>query len=112
MKRRLSHSSSALSYSGVILKRVPNINPEGINGLNQNSALPYVEVKGKWDSMKTRTVYGLIMIFGLYLILISGPIAIVSLIAVIQTLVFKEVISIAHSRSLEKKLPWFRSISW
>jgi phosphatidate cytidylyltransferase len=31
---------------------------------------------------------------------------------VIQTLVYKEVIAIAHVPSKEKKLPWFKTLNW
>jgi len=111
MKRR--HSSlSASNYSGVILKRIPYMYDSGSNTAHPDTQSNIVGPKGRWETLRTRSIYGTGMIFGLYLALLSGPIAIILLIAAIQTLVFKEVISIAHFRSQEKKLPWFRSITW
>lgn len=111
MRRRLSHSSLPLPSSGFILKRTPNFSDTSLKGASRYSE--NVEpVKSRWSSLKTRSIFGIVMIIGLYLIMITGPIAIIAFIAAIQTLVFKEVISIGHARSIERKLPWFRSISW
>lgn len=112
MKRRLSHSaSSASAYSAMILKRTPNIT-DSSDFKDVDNDLPQALPKNRWSTLKTRSLYGTIMLVGLYCVLISGPLAIIGLIAAVQTLVFKEVISIAHFRSQEKKLPWFRTITW
>jgi phosphatidate cytidylyltransferase len=112
MKRRLSHSTSSASvYSAMILKRTPNIT-DSFNAKDADNVLPQALPKSRWSTLKTRSLYGMIMLVGLYFVLVSGPLAIIGLIAIVQTLVFKEVISIAHFRSQEKKLPWFRTITW
>jgi phosphatidate cytidylyltransferase len=52
------------------------------------------------------------MIAGAAVIVASGHLSVILMIVVIQTMVFKEVIAIAHVPSKEKKLPWFRVINW
>lgn len=65
-----------------------------------------------WETMKTRSIFGILMILAMSLVLLCGPLIIIVSMAIVQTLVFKEVISIAHIRSKEKRLPWFRSLNW
>jgi phosphatidate cytidylyltransferase len=52
------------------------------------------------------------MIFGFFAILALGHLWVILLVFVIQTLVYKEVIAIAHVPSKEKKLPWFKTLNW
>lgn len=66
----------------------------------------------KWRTWWIRATSGSIMISLLAIILMSGVSAIILMVVALQTLVFKEVISIAHQRSKEKKLPWFRTTIW
>ncbi len=119
MRRRPSYHSlsSSGSYSGIVLKRTPLIlekddGDEAIDGPLVDPRPKAAPPISRWTTLKTRSLFGALMICGLYVILLIGPLAIITLIAAVQTLVFKEVISIAHSRSVEKKLPWFRTITW
>lgn len=41
-----------------------------------------------------------------------GPFAMMLLIVAVQVAVFREVISIAHLKSKERHLKWFRTIAW
>lgn len=66
----------------------------------------------RWSTWRTRAISGSLMIGGLAALLMSGAPAIVGLVVVLQFLVFREVISIAHYRSKEKKIPWFRTTVW
>ncbi|KAI9225958.1 MAG: phosphatidate cytidylyltransferase [Piptocephalis tieghemiana] len=66
----------------------------------------------KWRNWWTRTFWTLIMIGGFFLILAAGPFWVVTLVILVQTLVYKEVIAIAHVPSKERKLPWFRVLNW
>jgi len=112
MKRKSSLSSAGIGiqpYSSLILKRTPYINESNSTLSTDQDSKPS---KSKWTSLKTRSLFGTLMLVGLYIIILIGPPAVVALIAMVQTLVFKEVISIAHMRSKEKKLPWFRTITW
>ena len=52
------------------------------------------------------------MIFGFFAILALGHIWVILLVVVIQTLVYKEVIAIAHVPTKDKKLPWFKTLNW
>ena len=52
------------------------------------------------------------MIFGFFAILALGHMGVILLVIVIQTLVYKEVIAIAHVPTKEKKLPWFKTLNW
>lgn len=45
-------------------------------------------------------------------VVLSGQLWVILMILLFQTLIFKEVIAIAHVPSKEKKLPWFRLINW
>jgi CDP-diglyceride synthetase len=60
----------------------------------------------------TRGLWSMIMISGFLAVLASGHLSVILMVIVVQTMVFKEVISIAHVPSKEKKLPWFRLINW
>ena len=59
-----------------------------------------------------RCTSGLLMILAFILIISMGPIPIVILIFAIQLLVFREVISVAHQKSVERRIPWFRTTTW
>ena len=52
------------------------------------------------------------MIGAFFLIIASGHLYVILMVTAIHTFVFKEVISIAHVPSKEKKLPWFRLTNW
>ncbi|KAI8049666.1 phosphatidate cytidylyltransferase [Syncephalis plumigaleata] len=52
------------------------------------------------------------MIGAFFLIMAAGHFWVVSMVIAIQTMVYKEVIFIAHVPSKERKLPWFRSLNW
>jgi len=66
----------------------------------------------KWKNMTVRTTWTFVMIGGFFAILALGHIWVILLVEIIQTLVYKEVIAIAHVPSKEKKLPWFKTLNW
>ncbi|RKP10374.1 phosphatidate cytidylyltransferase, partial [Thamnocephalis sphaerospora] len=66
----------------------------------------------KWRNFSVRTLWTLIMIGSFFLIMAAGHFWVVLMVIGIQTTVYKEVISIAHVPTKERKLPWFRSINW
>jgi phosphatidate cytidylyltransferase len=66
----------------------------------------------KWRNFSVRTVWTLIMISAFFLIMAAGHFWVVLMVIGIQTVIFKEVISIAHVPAKERKLPWFRTINW
>jgi len=66
----------------------------------------------KWVNWWTRTIWTFAMIFPFFFVIFSGHLSIILLVLVIQVLIFKEIIAIAHYPSQEKKLPWFRIINW
>ncbi|KAJ3324033.1 hypothetical protein HDU76_013505 [Blyttiomyces sp. JEL0837] len=66
----------------------------------------------KWRNWWVRTFWTFMMIAGFFAILASGHIWVVLLVVVIQTMVYWEVISIAHVPSKAKKMPWFRTFTW
>ena len=65
-----------------------------------------------WDNWWTRTYLSLIMTSAFIAIVLSGPLYIIILVSILQLIVFKEVIGIAHVPSKMKKLPWFRFLNW
>ncbi|KAG4099012.1 phosphatidate cytidylyltransferase [Neocallimastix lanati (nom. inval.)] len=66
----------------------------------------------KWINWRIRTIWTFVMIFAFFFIIFSGHLCIILLVLVLQILIFKEIIAIAHYPSQEKKLPWFRIINW
>ncbi|KAJ3218795.1 hypothetical protein HDU67_004043 [Dinochytrium kinnereticum] len=66
----------------------------------------------KWRNWWVRSFWTFVMVGGCVAILLAGHIWVVLLVVVIQTMVYKEVISIAHIPSKEKKMPWFRTMNW
>ncbi|CAB4383070.1 unnamed protein product [Rhizophagus irregularis] len=90
--------------------------PTKVNGLVKSEETqpidPSQQMSQKWKNMTVRTIWTFVMIFGFFLILGLGHIWVIFLVVVIQTLVYKEVIAIAHVPSKEKKLPWFKTLNW
>ncbi|CAG8583682.1 20199_t:CDS:2 [Dentiscutata erythropus] len=68
--------------------------------------------KKKWKNMAVRTLWTFVMIGGFFALLSTGHSFVVILVVIIQTLVYKEVIALAHVPSKEKKLPWFKTLNW
>ncbi|KAF9995898.1 hypothetical protein BGZ79_010377 [Entomortierella chlamydospora] len=68
--------------------------------------------KTKWANWSVRTLWTLIMIGGFFACIAAGPLFVILLVVMVQSLVFKEVIYLAHVPSKEKKLPWFRVTNW
>ncbi|KAJ3092543.1 hypothetical protein HK102_006096 [Quaeritorhiza haematococci] len=66
----------------------------------------------KWKNWWVRSLWTVVMVSGFLAFLFAGHIWIVLLVVAVQTQIYKEVISIAHVPSKEKKLPWFRAINW
>ncbi|RIB08385.1 phosphatidate cytidylyltransferas-like protein [Gigaspora rosea] len=71
-----------------------------------------IDDKKKWKNMAVRTLWTFVMIGGFFAILAAGHSMVVILVVIIQTLVYKEVIALAHVPSREKKLPWFKTLNW
>ncbi|OUM57428.1 hypothetical protein PIROE2DRAFT_17597 [Piromyces sp. E2] len=66
----------------------------------------------KWTNWWTRFIWTVVMILGFAVVIFSGHLSIIALVLILQILIFKEIIHIAHYPSQEKKLPWFRVINW
>ncbi|RHZ84449.1 hypothetical protein Glove_81g29 [Diversispora epigaea] len=66
----------------------------------------------KWRNMTVRAIWTFVMIGGFFAALAAGHFFVIFLVVLIQTLVYKEVIALAHVPSKEKKLPWFKSLNW
>ncbi|KAJ8330950.1 phosphatidate cytidylyltransferase [Batrachochytrium dendrobatidis] len=66
----------------------------------------------KWKNWWVRTFWTVIMISGFISILMAGHAWVIALVTVIQTIVYREVISIGVQPSKERHLPWFRSLHW
>jgi len=66
----------------------------------------------KWTNWWTRTLWTFVMIFGFFFVIFSGHLSIIILVLILQVVIFKEIIAIAHYPIQERKLPWFRVINW
>ncbi|GBC05929.1 hypothetical protein RclHR1_06500011 [Rhizophagus clarus] len=73
---------------------------------------PSQQMSQKWKNLTVRTIWTFVMIFGFFAILALGHIGVILLVIGIQTMVYNEVIAIAHVPSKEKKLPWFKQLNW
>jgi phosphatidate cytidylyltransferase len=69
-------------------------------------------ISQRWKNLTVRTIWTFVMIFGFFAILALGHLSVILLVVVIQILVYKEVIAIAHVPSKDKKLPWFKTLNW
>lgn len=74
--------------------------------------LAHVDPIAKKRNFLTRAVWTVIMVSSFVGIILAGHLYVILLVLLIQATTFKEVISIAHIPSKEKKLPWFRSLNW
>ncbi|KAI8813563.1 cytidylyltransferase family-domain-containing protein [Cladochytrium replicatum] len=66
----------------------------------------------RWRNWWTRAFTTLLMVTTFAGILYAGHLAVVLLVVVIQTLVFREVIGIAYGLAKKNRLPWFRALNW
>lgn len=71
-----------------------------------------VDQPNKWKNWWIRAFWTLVMIIGFSLILMAGHPCVILLVVLIQTLVYREVISIGIGPIKERQLPWFRSLHW
>ncbi|ORX81872.1 phosphatidate cytidylyltransferase [Anaeromyces robustus] len=86
--------------------------PETAKKEEKNVLLAAQPKSQKWINWWTRTLWTFVMIFGFFAVIFSGHFSIIMLVLILQVLIFKEIIAIAHYPSQEKKLPWFRIINW
>jgi cytidylyltransferase family protein len=84
------------------------MNAHGMRKIVASPLQPRINVK----KLFLRLVSGILMMLILTMLVLLGPLTLIIAIAGIQLAVFKEVVSIAYSRSKEKKLPWFRTTMW
>uniref|UniRef100_A0A1D1YK17 Phosphatidate cytidylyltransferase n=1 Tax=Anthurium amnicola TaxID=1678845 RepID=A0A1D1YK17_9ARAE len=89
--------------------------PTKVNGIEKSEETPddgSLASQQRWKNMTVRTIWTFVMIFGFFAILALGHMGVIFLVIVIQILVYKEVIAIAHVPSKDKKLPWFKTLNW
>ncbi|KAL2916021.1 phosphatidate cytidylyltransferase [Polyrhizophydium stewartii] len=66
----------------------------------------------KWRNWWVRSFWTAIMVSGFVGILMAGHVWVIGLVDIIQTIVYREVISIGILPSKERQLPWLRSLHW
>ncbi|OAF69330.1 hypothetical protein A3Q56_02943, partial [Intoshia linei] len=66
----------------------------------------------KWKNFIKRFIFGIAMLLGFVMIIMSGPLFIVVLILIIQMALFKEIVKIGHKAYQFYDLPWYRCQSW
>ncbi len=59
-----------------------------------------------------RIFWGAMMIAAFLILILAGHLYVVLLVCILQTMIFKEVIGLAHIPYKQKNLPWFRTFSW
>eukprot|EP00658_Telonema_sp_P-2_P033677 TRINITY_DN24668_c0_g1_i1.p1 TRINITY_DN24668_c0_g1~~TRINITY_DN24668_c0_g1_i1.p1 ORF type:complete len:513 (+),score=127.50 TRINITY_DN24668_c0_g1_i1:79-1539(+) len=81
-------------------------------GINVEHKSDETQGSGKFAKMVRRTAYGLLMIGSFATILWTGHLAVVTLVILLQTLVFSELISIRHVKKMDDEIPLFRTLHW
>ncbi|TPX32650.1 phosphatidate cytidylyltransferase [Synchytrium microbalum] len=66
----------------------------------------------RFHNLWVRSMTTLLMVGGFIAVILAGHSKVIFLVAFVQTLVYREVISIAAVTPREKKLPWMRAINW
>lgn len=104
---------SLLSHSLAVSKRTkPFGSSRPQNAQREHKSPLLANDKHKWKNLITRGIMGLLMIASMTLFVLAGHLCVVFGVAIIQLLVFKEVISLAYTKSKERQLPWFRTTMW
>ncbi|KAI8894095.1 cytidylyltransferase family-domain-containing protein [Globomyces pollinis-pini] len=113
MSKRKSKKSNSNANSPT---NSPKVNPINNNPENQiiEQVIPtlLVENPDKWKNWWIRGFWTIIMMCGFLCFLLAGPQFVILLVAIIQVLVYREVIAIGIGPSKDRKLPWFRSLHW
>ncbi|KAI8868354.1 hypothetical protein GQ42DRAFT_108619, partial [Ramicandelaber brevisporus] len=58
------------------------------------------------------TITTLMMIGGYFLMVALGPVTLIMMVSILQTLVFREVISLSSMPNKLRRLPWQRALNW
>lgn len=64
------------------------------------------------SSWKARNIWGIIMVLVFVAIILGGPIPNILLIVFVQSMMFKEVISVSSIKYRERDLGWSRTLNW
>lgn len=104
---------SLLSHSLAVSKRSRSLgSPRPQNAQRERRVVLLANDKHKWRDLVTRGIMGLLMMASMTLFVLAGHLCVVLGVAAMQLLVFKEVISLAYTKSKERQLPWFRTTMW
>lgn len=116
-RRTPNNSLNASSEAALIIRRGTSRSLDSISGGNYvDVPKPVTEdlqhTTERWKNYRTRCIWGAIMLLLFVTLILLGNLAIVGLVIFLQTVIFKEVVGIAHLRYRERKLAWFRTINW
>ncbi|XP_060516518.1 phosphatidate cytidylyltransferase, photoreceptor-specific [Cylas formicarius] len=70
------------------------------------------DLPDRWRNWAVRAIFSLIMIVFFFLVIYSGPLALMMTTLVVQVKCFQEIINIGYAVYRIHGLPWFRSLSW
>ncbi|KAJ1921584.1 phosphatidate cytidylyltransferase [Mycoemilia scoparia] len=68
--------------------------------------------KKRWETVRKRTVFTLLMIGGFFMVLAGGPVPIMIMVFGLQLAIYKELIGLASEKNKERDLPWQRALNW
>ncbi|ODV89412.1 hypothetical protein CANCADRAFT_4036 [Tortispora caseinolytica NRRL Y-17796] len=77
-----------------------------------NTVAETAERQKKKQNFIVRTIWTLVMIAGFFALMFAGHVWMIALVALIQTLTFREVVQIASEPSLDKQLPFTKALNW
>ncbi|OUC45661.1 phosphatidate cytidylyltransferase [Trichinella nativa] len=69
-------------------------------------------LSARWRNWVIRGVFSFFMLLAFSFVIYLGPLALITIVLLIQIKCFQEIISIGYAIYRMHKLPWFRSLSW
>lgn len=92
------------------------VSPGPAETANSDSYQQLLQKRGAGESkcskLKTRLLYGWILIFLFLGLMYSGPIYVCLLVAFLQVLIYRELLNIRYNAAKAEKVPLFRTIQW
>jgi phosphatidate cytidylyltransferase len=114
-RKKKTKSSDTLSNLSVDLPRSSTSSPPATDQKDAQENQPLLvdaPMEKKWKNALIRTIWTLVMISGFIGIIYSGHPSVILLVVVIQTMVYREVISIANVPSRDKQIPFSKRLTW
>lgn len=107
-----STEDDGAAENALLTKTAPSTQTSPAKTQHANSSLQQLERSIRKSNMLQRTITGISMAAAYFFINSLGHLVVCAFVGVLQFMVFKEVIGIAHRCTKEKQIQWFRTITW